>query len=604
MTSAGSTLSETPQVARGSDRLVLCVAWLLALALIALQLHPIAVTTIREGTLFDNDDAMRLVQLREWLNGQGWTDVTQYRVNPPDSPTSHWSRFVELPLGGLILSLRSIIDPTAAERLGLMLWPSLLVAGFAAASLTIARSLVRPPVLLAGAAILAFNPVLLFQFVPGRIDHHGVQMLLMLASVALTGRAIFSGCRHAAVATGILCALSLAIGLATVPLVGAVSAAFAIAWIARGEARRGPVAAYGASLAIATLCAFLASVPPQRWFLPTVDSLSLPWLWLAVGGGGLLVALALLVSPGTQRRRTVYAGAVGTFICAVFAIVWPACLAGPYADVAPLVRDLWLAGVGEAQPLPLLVLRNPPQFLYFLAFPLIGWLGLTLAAIRDGRKEPRFVLLFGVTTVALAITLDQMRGAPLASMFGFFGWLYLVDRAMAAGDRQNARGTVTAISAAALVFVAALPFGWYALAAALSPQAASERVSCTDASDMAKLADKPRGLVLAPPRLGPWILAATGHDILAAPYHRNNDGNRTAIAALSSTPETARHIVDERGVRYITICLGDPDLERLGSRTDDALIKRLETGRPPAWLLPIQESGPIRTWRVDTRRSG
>ncbi len=602
MTSAGSTLPEIPDVARKSDRGVLLLAWLLALALIALQVHPIAVATIRQGILFDGDDIMRLVQLREWMSGQGWTDVTQYRLNPPQNPVSHWSRFIELPIAGLILLLRVVVDPTTAERIATVLWPSLLLAGFVASLLAIAERLVRPVALVAGAAILALNPALLFQFVPGRIDHHGVQMLLMLTSAALTARAIFSGSRGAAIAAGVCCSLSLAIGLATVPLVGVISAAFAIAWIAGGEARRGPVATYGASLAIATLSVFLASVPPQRWFLATADSLSLPWLWLAIGGGGLLVALALFASPGTPLRRSIYAGAVGTFIGAIFATLWPAALTGPYADMDPLVRAFWLAGVGEAQPLPLLVQRDPPQFLYLLALPLIGWLGLALAAIREGRKEPRFVLLFAMATVALAITLDQMRGAPLAAMFGFFGWLYLIDRAAAAGQR-SVRAALASTAAAALLFMAALPFGWHGLAAAISPQAPSERASCKNPSDMAEFANVPPGLVLAPPRLGPMILATTGHDVLAAPYHRNNAGNRTAILALGGTPEAALQIIEERGVRYVAMCLGDPDLDRLGSRTEDALIERLRADRPPEWLSPIQETGPIRTWRVEIGRA-
>jgi hypothetical protein len=601
---ADSAPLDFSQAVRDRGRFVLLIAWLLALALIALQVQSLAVATLRDGVLFDNDDAMRLVQLRAWMHGQGWTDLTQYRVNPPDSPIAHWSRVVELPLAGLILLLRLGADPTTAERIAAVLWPSLLLAAFVLGLLALARRLVGAPTLLAGAVIVAFNPVLLFQFVPGRIDHHGAQLLLMLALAGLTGRALFRGCWRAAVAAGMVCALTLAIGLATVPLVATVAAAFAVTWIAEGASRRRPVAAFGASLAVATLVAFLLTVPPERWLLPTVDSLSLPWLWLALGGGALLVALAGLLSPQAWQRRAVYAISGGALVCAVFAIVWPACLAGPYASVDPLVKDLWLSGVGEAQPLPLLVLHDPPQFLFFLAFPLIGWLGLALAAAREGRREPGFVLLFGLTTVALGVALDQMRGAPLAAMFGLFGWLYLIDRAMAAGSRRiGSFAGMAGVVTAALVFAAALPFGWDALAAAISPPASgkdapSASASCRNPSDMAALADQPPGIVLAPLRLGPRILVATPHSVLGAPYHRNNDGNRIALAALSSDPATARQIIEDRHVDYVALCLGDQDLDRLGSRSSDALVNRLAADRAPAWLSPLPQVGPIRTWRV------
>ena len=61
--------SGRPQATRRGDRALLLVAWLLALALIVPQVQPIALAAIRDGIVFDNDDAMRLVQLREWLSG-------------------------------------------------------------------------------------------------------------------------------------------------------------------------------------------------------------------------------------------------------------------------------------------------------------------------------------------------------------------------------------------------------------------------------------------------------------------------------------------------------------------------------------------------------
>ena len=44
------------------------------------------------------DDAMRLVQVRDLLAGQGWFDLTQYRLNPPDGVAMHWSRLIDLPI--------------------------------------------------------------------------------------------------------------------------------------------------------------------------------------------------------------------------------------------------------------------------------------------------------------------------------------------------------------------------------------------------------------------------------------------------------------------------------------------------------------------------
>ncbi|MCQ3942134.1 MAG: hypothetical protein DPW22_02830, partial [Alphaproteobacteria bacterium] len=47
-------------------------------------------------TLLDTDDAMRLVQMRDWLAGQGWFDPRQHRIAVPYE--SHWSRLIDAPL--------------------------------------------------------------------------------------------------------------------------------------------------------------------------------------------------------------------------------------------------------------------------------------------------------------------------------------------------------------------------------------------------------------------------------------------------------------------------------------------------------------------------
>src|SRR5260370_3100474 len=50
--------------------------------------------------MFDADDAMRLVQVREFLSGRGWFDLHETRLNPPAGYDTHWSRLVAAGLAG------------------------------------------------------------------------------------------------------------------------------------------------------------------------------------------------------------------------------------------------------------------------------------------------------------------------------------------------------------------------------------------------------------------------------------------------------------------------------------------------------------------------
>src|SRR3546814_18866070 len=63
-------------------------------------------------------DAMRMAQVRDLLAGQGWWDLTQYRVNPADGGVlMHWSRIVDAPIAGGILLLRPLFGQPLAEQM-------------------------------------------------------------------------------------------------------------------------------------------------------------------------------------------------------------------------------------------------------------------------------------------------------------------------------------------------------------------------------------------------------------------------------------------------------------------------------------------------------
>lgn len=71
----------------------------------------------------DNDDAMRLVEVRDLLSGQGWFDMMQYRLGPAPGTLMHWSRFVDLPIAALISFFGLFLSPRMAEATALFVWP-------------------------------------------------------------------------------------------------------------------------------------------------------------------------------------------------------------------------------------------------------------------------------------------------------------------------------------------------------------------------------------------------------------------------------------------------------------------------------------------------
>ena len=124
---------------------------------------------IRYFGLGDTDDNMRIMQVRALLNGQGWFDLRQYRLNPPFGANIHWSRLVDLPIAGLILALRPLLGGAGAERWAVAIAPLLpyLLLLFSL-SLT-ARRLIHPGALSARAAGVVLRRVDQ-RHVPARAD--------------------------------------------------------------------------------------------------------------------------------------------------------------------------------------------------------------------------------------------------------------------------------------------------------------------------------------------------------------------------------------------------------------------------------------------------
>ncbi len=133
----------------------------------------------------DPDDYMRLLEVRDWLGGQGWLDVRQYRMNPPFGADMHWSRLVDLPIAAFLWVFRLFLPEQSASAAAMTAVPLLqmLVAMGLLHRLMLMMGESAKNALIAPALLLLF-PLLTTNFMPLRIDHHGWQAILALACFA------------------------------------------------------------------------------------------------------------------------------------------------------------------------------------------------------------------------------------------------------------------------------------------------------------------------------------------------------------------------------------------------------------------------------------
>jgi hypothetical protein len=574
--------------------LLLALAWLLVVFQLVAQNW--AETA---QTLLDTDDAMRLAQMREWLAGRGWYDLTLSRVQPPLGYESHWSRLIDAGLAGTLWIFGLVFDPALAERLMRTVWPMLwllpTMAGTAAIAWRIGgREAALIALLLALVGLPAFH-----QFRPGRIDHHNVQIALSVLVVAAT---VWSDrVRWAAYAAGAVTGLALAIGLECLPYLKVCAAAFALRFVV--DRNGSPAAAgYGLALASTSVLAFLVIVEPGHWGRGVCDAIAVNWLALVVTGGlGLWLAGTLLTSDRMPLRLAATAATAATAV-GLFLWIEPRCLKGPYAMMDPEVWAIWLAHVREMQPLIPLLAKSPLTAIAIGTFPVAALLA-ALVLLRSAEMRRDFAYLAASAALAAAVltTLAAIKSYSYATWLGMPLVAAFALHLFAALRLHN---LVPRFAVGLLLTPAALSIGAISIAnaAGLDDRESftrPEREACLKTENYAPLRHLPPGLVAADIDFGPFLLALTPHSVLAAPYHRLSSGILAGHAVFAAPPDDARRTLDRLGATYVVTCGPRPPNDLVGPALGASLWGRLQAHDVPAWLEPLSPPGqPFSVYRI------
>lgn len=571
----------------------LAASWLAALAVsiaIALIL-PFLTFNLDGKTLGDTDDAVRLILVRNLLAGQGWFDVTVKTIAPPRGLEMHWSRLIDGGIAGLDLFFGLFVTPSMAELLARAIWPMLWIFPAVASAAFVARRLAGDAAIILAYILCISSFVLYVQFVPGRIDHHGPQIALMM--VGLASLSAIGSHRLAPVAAGAAMALQLAVGLEAVvlPLAGA-------AWLGlrcaiqpdlRQDLRR-----FAASLGIGILLLHIAQTGPTRWLLPACDMLGANFA-LAIAAGCLVIVLGTFLAGELWTRLAWLAGAAAV-AGVVFIMTEPACLRGPFAMVDPAVKPIWLDRVQEMQNIARMMKKDFIPALGFIILPVLA-LGALCWLLIERHRHPLWLLASAYLIVA------TLMGASAIRLTSYAMWC------------------AVPVMAAAIVVIASRLAGssqprlvWMALAAIfLSPNiimSATELIGtplglsttaspldtkrCATPDAYRALDQAPPGLILAEVDRGPFIGEFTHHSAFTAPYHRIDKSILAALTILKDDPANARPKIQASAIDYVLVCPESAD----GKKGTTGFLRQLESGQIPPWLAQVPAGDPFRLYRV------
>jgi hypothetical protein len=559
--------------------------WILAASIAVLEAALLLLQFGRVAAIqfTDADDAMRLVLVRDLLNGHAWFDLRVDRINPPLGVYLHWSRLVDGAEAATIYLLGGIFSSSRAELIGREIFPLICLLPACAAALFIARNFGGKWSVLVCAALLPTEGMLYRQFRPGRIDHHDLQITFALISMAVATLPRPSP-RLAALA-GASTALGLAIGFEGLPLQIAIGVTFVLRFLLFDDALT--LACYSGSAATFSLIFFLLQTPPALVLVSQCDALAINTVVGIVLSGGALCLVALKFAKITGGRRyglTFLAMGLGALTCLA---IHPSCLHGPLADINPAWPSAWTSKIQELMSIPEFYGLNAGAAIHAAVMMAAAIAASLFLLARGDRSFPAVVLV-----IVLAVT------APLAYLYwrsqDYLFWIGIPAFSAALGTILPRITQSPAIAVAASILLSPLFVTTPLLAVAKARTAPVTQAppSCMNFADYRQLTALKRGVIFSDVDLGAPILAMTPHSVLTAGYHRLSD-QLVRIARIEWGPsDDAKAGVLSTGADYVVDCAGLPS-------RDHGFLFDLRHGRDFPWLHRLSPPNTaIQIWRV------
>jgi hypothetical protein len=552
----------------------------------------------------DFDDLLKLHEI-EWLLESGnLFDRTLPGILQPEPFVTHWPVLVDLPYAALAALMAPVAGLPIALAIACLVGPLLLMAPalYFYHRVITATGFANPAIVLPLAAMFAFRSFA--EFAPGRIDYHNLEILLLLASLALT----LSRSRHAATANGAVTALALATSLEFALFfaltMGIHATEFAIA--ARDGARR--IASFGVALAITGAALFLITTPAGNYWVAICDTYSTPHLFaLVCAGASFAMAPSLAGARSRFAMRAVVLCGLAAASLAALVVLFPQCLGGPYAGLGDYLRQNWFDKINQEKSL-----FGRPEFVLSpsigaMSGLFVGALALPVLAMKSrGRNRGLLIVaLFSVLAVAHAVLYFRyFRYLPLFSGLGVALVLgavvptrsriaeYLSCRHF--GDPTSA----VLLAAPGLALTAAIVLFHLAAPQPRSSFAGAEIADECGSHSVGKY-DWPAGArVFSPPMVGIRLLSPERDQaVVAIPFHASSRGVERTYRFFDPQTPDPRALLDETMATHVAVCDWPGELPA-ALTAGYPLTASLMDGRPPTWLLECPQVGgaPLRIY--------
>ena len=549
----------------------------------------------------DPDDIMRLLEVRDWLNGQSWFDVTQYRLDPPAGFAMHWSRLVDMPIALLLTIFKPWLGQRAAETIACAAVPMVTLTIVTLLVSAIARRLFGTAAALLAALFCFLNAGTFSAIWPMRIDHHGWEATFGLGIVFFLLRR-----RDAASAAlaGLCAACWTHISLEGIAFTAGAACWLGLRWLIAPEAEGRRLPAFLGALAAAGLGLFLTTHHLALLGRNVCDAISPVHIVVFALAAALTAVAGLAGRAALPVRLLALAGAAGA--CGALYRFWtPQCLAGPFAMLTPLSYRIWYLNVHEGLP----IWHNGlSEMIFWIVGPLIGLAGGLWAAFRarDAAIRAWVIDYTALLAVAAAVGILVLRACIFANLLALPGEaaiiLIVLDRV------ANWPGLIRILVRASAVVLLSPMGPQFVLQQLVRPhghaRVATETVSetCRRVDNFRSLDALPAATFMAPLDLSPALIAGSHHSAVGSGYHRNAIAIEDVLRFFGSTDRGAQAIARRHGAHYLAYCSGDNLVSFMSRNYPASLSAELHRGSVPHWLHPVATAAAdLKLYRIDQR---
>lgn len=574
-----------------------CLAGVLAI----ITAKAVVVSLKLDGDLavLGNDSAMRLLLVQNLLSGQGWFDMVEYRLMPPEGVLMHWSRYIDAMIGGLILVFSWVFPVEAAQTLALTVWP----AGLSILMVVVIGLGTRRLFGTVAACFAMLCTVLWpftsdFYFLAGAIDHHNVQILMIVLvtfAIIWPDRPVWSG-----IVAGVCAAFALAVGLETLPYILVIGALL----LTRAHLHVTPVAdrllaVFCLTLAVFAVIFWLGQTPWSQLSNPVCDQLGLPVLSL-IAVAGVASVVPMFVLSNKPLGRFVLSAVLTALGCALAWSLLGPCITGPYGSLPAEVQDIIRNGISEGKPGIVYAQTNLLDYIRMVV-PVVG--AVILASIflpqldassASDRRRDTIVQLLVLSAVGVLASFSQIRlllmtAAAVPVLVGFVLSVllekYLHGRATAAALGLLATSIVL-LSPAILEapIKRLLPFD--------PPSSTTQDTECRKDEALSKLNALAPAVFLTPMNLGPVLLLATHHSSLSGPYHRSPAAFSNGYIPFTLPEADMRDYIANTNATHLLLCGG--------TVYSPGFARELVAGAEATWLKPVEiEAGDLMVFEIN-----